>query len=393
MKYILTYFTFITLLFATGDPAVNIKLTPMAVNMHKQILFATQSSINRTGSYSCSQEKYGWLVVSASGLWDEQEVFVAQDDKCIDTNETKRHAYKTHKIGLQNPDSVLKELMHKYRFHKDSTLKKRTMAMEIKAHQTCFDGECIEKSLQQKTLYGYTSLKIQNAIYSDFYYEGVAIFHNVVEDFRPDDVERKAMSKGAKFNIPFHNPFYKNGYPISRIDGVVLFEPYGLSQEKQFIQITEVLQDIYTLLKTKKEDLFNKKYIHKKYGLHVVYRLGIYDSVKKIFKIGLKNTNDFPIYPSLLYAKKIPQNIKWKDVSFDCMEERWSDNGFFLQKVNKTNIVSNNIKDKQTIDIKIIEKNIYHFVDTINGLSFYMKYIAGQWYMVILDEISGNCDA
>ena len=155
---------------------------------------------------------------------DEQEAFVAQDDKCMDINETKRNAYNRHKIGLKNPDSILKKLMNKYGFTKDSRLKKRTMAMEIKAHQTCFDGVCIEQTLQQKTLYGYTSLEIDKSIYSDFYYGGVGLFHNIVEDFSPEGVNRKPMNIGAKFNIPLESTFYKTGYPISHVDGLVLFD-------------------------------------------------------------------------------------------------------------------------------------------------------------------------
>jgi len=224
MKILWCHISAIFVLYATGDPAVNIKLTPIAVNEHKHILFATQSSINHTGSYSCSQNKYGWLVVHANGLWDEQEAFVAQDDNCIDINETKRYAYNRHIIGLKNPDTILKKLMIKYGFTKDSRLKKRTMAMEIKAHQTCFDGVCIEKTLQQKTLHGYTSLEIDKSIYSDFYYGGVGLFHNIVEDFSPEDVNREPMSRGAKFNIPLDSKFYKKGYPISHVDGLVLFE-------------------------------------------------------------------------------------------------------------------------------------------------------------------------
>jgi len=76
MKILWFHICTIFVLHATGDPAVNIKLTPIAVNEHKHILFATQSSINHIGSYSCSQNKYGWLVVHANGLWMNKKLLL-----------------------------------------------------------------------------------------------------------------------------------------------------------------------------------------------------------------------------------------------------------------------------------------------------------------------------
>ena len=157
--------------------------------------------------------------------------------------------------------------------------------------------------------------------------------------------------------------------------------------------IHTTIADIYTLLREKKQTKkFNQQYIHPKHGLHVAYRLGAYDSTKKISKIDFKKLDNFPLYASLGHVNVMPRDVKWRDVTFDCMAEKWSDKGFFLHKVEKTTIL-NIDKTKETSKGQTIQKDLFKFVDTVNGLAFYLKYIDGRWYIVILDEISGNCDA
>ena len=61
-----------TFLNATGDLYINVKLKPMATNEYGEVLFQTYTDINTHGSYSCSYDKFGWLVVSADGTWDKR---------------------------------------------------------------------------------------------------------------------------------------------------------------------------------------------------------------------------------------------------------------------------------------------------------------------------------
>jgi hypothetical protein len=145
------------------------------------------------------------------------------------------------------------------------------------------------------------------------------------------------------------------------------------------LSLENTIQDIYYTLKDKKESIFNTKYIHKDIGIYVVYRLGIYDSVKHLDKVSLVPTNE-PTFLSIQNSiTTLPTDIKYKKVTYSCDKEEWSDSGYFVYKTNKVQYIK--------------EKNLYHFVDTFNDISFYLKYIDGLWYIILLDEVSSDCSA
>ena len=82
-------------------------LTPIATNESGEVLFQTYSNINTHGSYFCTSDKFGWLVVSANGVWDEHVAYDTSeifDDNCNHKNKKKHDAYKMGKISLKNPD-------------------------------------------------------------------------------------------------------------------------------------------------------------------------------------------------------------------------------------------------------------------------------------------------
>jgi hypothetical protein len=164
-----------------------------------------------------------------------------------------------------------------------------------------------------------------------------------------------------------------------------------LTNNTKSVPITQTIQKIYLDLKTKNYDSFNQTFIHKKYGLFVIYRLGISDTSMHVSSLG-ELSKKIPFH-SLNYAKTIPTNIKWKPVEFNCEEEKWSKNGYFLQKIKDTDILKKYIKNNDQKDTKILQNRLYRFVDTVNGLVFYMTFIEQHWYIIILDEVTGNCDA
>jgi len=165
---------------------------------------------------------------------------------------------------------------------------------------------------------------------------------------------------------------------------VLLTSCQAKSHYPDSVAIGDTIQKIYLLIKNKRGDLLTQNFISKQDGVYVVYRLGVRDMIKHIYRIDLNGTNKSVSYQSLRYPiQKLPHTIKQKKVSYNCLEDRWTENGFFLNAINKNHIFSD----------KIDVRNLYCFTDTINGIRFYLKKIDHIWYLYIIDEITGNCDA
>ncbi len=198
----------------------------MAMNEHGYVLFATKSLKNPIGSNSIYRYDFGWLVVNKEGVWDEREAFQSSQSDKKDGPLYKQ--YNDGEINLKQPDDVLNIMMKRYDFKSDSKLKKEGWVLAIKPHQTCFQGQCIEKSLKQKTLGDVSSTILHTPIRSSFYYKGVALFNNIYETGRLDEVEKKERGSSFAFEqeqIIFDGDKYPRRHPHSYIDGLVLFNP------------------------------------------------------------------------------------------------------------------------------------------------------------------------
>ncbi len=229
MKYFFTFLLYLLSLscaFSTGYPEIKIKLTPVAVNQSGHVLFAVKSLNNPIGSNNIYRYDFGWLIVNNDGLWDERVAFRSpQSDK---SNTPLYKKYVDGKFNLKQPDEILKKMMKQYNFQSDSKLKKESWVVAIKPHQTCFQGKCIDKSLKQKTLGKVSSTLLHTPVRSSFYYKGVALFNNIYETGRINEVDKK--EQGSSFNfeqeqIVFNGEKYPRRHPHSYIDGLVLFNP------------------------------------------------------------------------------------------------------------------------------------------------------------------------
>lgn len=169
MSKILSIILLSTFLNATGNPYINIKLNPISTNYEGAVLFQTYSDINTDGAYSCTHEKFGWLVVSTHGIWDERvsydssEIF---DDACNYKNKKKYDAYKKGTISLKNPDKVLKKILEKYYFNRSiAESDERLKVLELKPKQSCFQGKFIDEVLPQKSIDRFLSTKAYIQVY------------------------------------------------------------------------------------------------------------------------------------------------------------------------------------------------------------------------------------
>ncbi len=165
--------------------------------------------------------------------------------------------------------------------------------------------------------------------------------------------------------------------------------------------LSSYIDKIYTYMQKRNFKALNEQYINPKYGFYIIYRLGVYDSIKKANKIDEKILQEF--LPFFLPEKvKFPLKPKeWRKVSYSCEKEKWSNEGYFLQKLDKTKTITNILTTEKkyfktkphTLNVKFLESGLYHYTDTINNLDLYLKYIGGRWYILIWDTTVGNCDA
>jgi len=156
------------------------------------------------------------------------------------------------------------------------------------------------------------------------------------------------------------------------------------------LSLERTIEDIYHTLKSKKELLFNTKYINNKTGVYLIYRLGMCDRVEHLDKVSLTPKSELTFLSIQNTITTIPKGIKYKKITYSCDKEAWSDDGYFIYKVNKIDLLSNAQNYKKNT---LLEKDLYYFIDTINDTSFYLKEIDGLWYILLLDEVSGDCGA
>lgn len=237
-KIILVLLCGIGFLKATGPSYAEIILTPIATHKNGEVLFQTYQDINGMGAHHNGNVKIGWLVVSAAGVWDEHialKGYAGDDFKEWDRVDALIAKYREKKFNLKNPDKVLKALMKKYGFTKDTPLMvDRDTNFEIRSHGICYAGVCEKRRIKQKTLQGYVSEKMfqktnghklnyENEIMREpFVYKGVFLVHN------RHHFDSGIQNYGAFFNIK--NKHYQQAVEFDEmfdeieIDGIVLFQ-------------------------------------------------------------------------------------------------------------------------------------------------------------------------
>ena len=405
-------------LFATGSPYANIKLKPIATNYGGQVLFQTFSDVNREGSYSCTSDKFGWLVVSADGLWDERVAYgnaeIFDKSSCEFRDKEKYEAYKNGKINLKNPDAVLKKMLEEYQFNRTiEESNERFKVLELKPKQSCLGGKCIEQVLPQKSIGGLLSTalvpsKDAKSLRSSFYYEGVALFRtpNYVDE------ETTLYSKGdnkngyeSLFNLP-KQPRGREFYEVY-IDTVVFVDPFRFRVPKAKVkkEIEEVVYDVVKLLKNADVQSFetiNKKYIHPKYGFYFVQRPGVMDYFYHYKKFNIDNVVNkrraYTAIDSIIGEKtyKIPK-IAWKTTHYSCENDTWSAKGLIVNDMGYN--IPEGIYEfehspkEEKIRAKFLAKDSWSVTVTEWSVVFELKKIEGRWYIVLVNSSEMDCSA
>lgn len=213
-----------TLASATGPSSADFKIIPIGHNDKGVILCKTYYSVNVTGAHYYQKAEFGWLVVSANGSWIEALHRVFDPEKVPEDEHTTKwdqyHEEFQKDFSWASPPLSVRPLLRRYRFVKHRGFSQDTGAglLTWEPERVCQRGACTSGETAQRSLHNLRSRKGRGSrVSSSFYYAGVAVFNNFVED---DD-----KSQGAEYFIPIRpadSRAIDPGIDYWNIDGIVI---------------------------------------------------------------------------------------------------------------------------------------------------------------------------
>lgn len=226
--------------FATGPSGLTVRMNPVAANPSGQILLRTFYDSNKSGGHSLgsSEIRFGWLVVSAQGLWKEHkhaEVIAVEGG--ADEDDRLWKMFKRYMSEFEspfdwdNPPASVQPILETYKFDRthavDPNLGKGTVKWTPKGIYS--KGKLIARGARQLTLGKKTSARgTGSEVDAAFHTRGVALFHNE-NSFDTEDMGDHG-TVGAEFLFP--NLTYLGekegtqdvGFDTWRADGISLLK-------------------------------------------------------------------------------------------------------------------------------------------------------------------------
>jgi hypothetical protein len=180
----------------TGPSSAEIKIVPIAFN-NGAVLFKTYHYINRNGAHSFVRTEFGWLVVSADGIWEEVPHIILDPEK-----KTSREEYLWKQLSRyqdefdrdfnwSSPPYSVRRLLKKYGFtgsQRISRNKGKGMIIWTPT-RVCKMDKCTRGAIVQRSLHRLRNVRGKGyAVRCSFYYAGVALFknHDGYEDKKPE---------------------------------------------------------------------------------------------------------------------------------------------------------------------------------------------------------------
>jgi hypothetical protein len=230
---------------ATGASSANISMVPVTYTDSGIVLFKAYRHIDYTGAASNLLYSYWWLVVSASGTWEEVTYKILQQPDDNESVEKQKLFWKNAKqfdtefdndVNWTHPPKSLLPLIKKYGFKPRPDFNKNegqgTVTWSSKG--ICVNAKCSKLSIPQRTLGNKTSdMAYTNFEYKDneivrkdgelvrvevppvpciFYHAGVALFSNGNYDIVDEKTGvSNTEQRGAEFDF---NISEKNGEMI-----------------------------------------------------------------------------------------------------------------------------------------------------------------------------------
>jgi hypothetical protein len=235
--------------FAAGPTYMTIWMDPVAANPSGQVLLRTFYRSNLSGGQPLpgSEIRFGWLIVSARGLWKEYGHFSMKETEDGSTEDKRQSEMFSRAMNefespfdWANPPASVQPILKTYRFSKahaaDPKLGRGTVKWTpggIYARK-----KLLERDASQLTLGKIPSLKNAGAeIDAAFFTRGVALFRN---EGKPETEKRGAIrgAKGAMFRLAGTAPGGKNpgtwesGVDVWEVDGICLLKTQQKTRKK-----------------------------------------------------------------------------------------------------------------------------------------------------------------
>jgi hypothetical protein len=190
----------------TGPSSAEIKIVPIGFN-NGAVLFKTYRYINRSGAHRFMRTEFGWLVVSADGIWEEVPHIILDPDKKNSREDLLLKRFSRYQNEFDKgfnwsfPPKSVRPLLEKYGFTSSQKISRNEGKGMVTWTPTrvCKMGKCERGAIVQRSLRGLRNVRRRGkSIRCSFYYAGVALFKNYQKlSESGDDIKER----GAHFFI------------------------------------------------------------------------------------------------------------------------------------------------------------------------------------------------
>jgi hypothetical protein len=234
---------------AAGPSYVTIWMDPVAANPSGQVLLRTFYRSNQSDGQALpgSEIRFGWLIVSAQGLWKEYGHFTMKETESASVEEKSQQALFDRYMNefeasfdWANPPASVQPLLKTYNFSKahsvDPRLGRGGVTWTPKGIYS--KKKLLERDANQLTLERKPSVRgAGSEIEAAFFTKGVALFRN---ESKPETEKRGATrgDKGAVFRLASAVPGGKGpgirdtGVDVWEVDGICLLKTPQKTQKK-----------------------------------------------------------------------------------------------------------------------------------------------------------------
>ena len=236
--------------FAAGPSYVTIWMDPVAANPPGQVLLRTFYRSNQSVGQALpgSEIRFGWLIVSAQGLWKEYGHFTMKETEGSSAEGTSQQALFDRYMNefeasfdWANPPASVQPLLKTYNFSKahsvDPRLGRGGVTWTPKGIYS--KKKLLERDASQLTLEKKPSVRgAGSEIEAAFFTRGVALFRN---ESKTETEKRGAArgDKGAIFRLASDAPGGKSlgirdaGVDVWEVDGLCLLKAQQKPQQKK----------------------------------------------------------------------------------------------------------------------------------------------------------------
>jgi hypothetical protein len=241
---------FSSVTFAAGPSYVTIWMDPVAANPSGQVLLRTFYRSNQSNGQALpgSEIRFGWLIVSAQGLWKEYGHFTMKETESASAEEMSQQSLFDRYMNefeaafdWATPPASVQPLLKTYKFSKAQSVDPRLGRGGVNwtSKGIYSKKKLLERDASQLTIGKVPSMKNTGTeIEAVFFTKGVALFRN---ESKPETEKKGAApgAKGAVFRLASAAPGGKSlgireaGIDVWEVDGICLLKTQQKPQQKK----------------------------------------------------------------------------------------------------------------------------------------------------------------